>query len=796
MPTTTVYTDGACVGNPGPGGWAWAIPGGSYASGAAARTTNQRMEIQAALEAVMALDGPLEIVSDSTYVVNCFRDRWWAGLAGPGLAQQPEEAGRQPRSVGAAHRRLSGGHRTAAIPVGQGPQRRPHERSRRPPRRRRRRHPAGPRRGRPRRRTWARPTVPARTGVTSARVGVDTGGTFTDVVTDTGEVVKLDSLPGDPAQPVAAGVARVGGALVLAHGTTVATNALLERAGGRVALISSEGQRDVIEIARQARPSLYDLWADRPDPLVARHLRFEVSGRLDATGREVVPLGPIPAIPADVDGVAVCLLHADRNPDQERAVAAALAGFNVVCSSDVSPEYREYERTVTTVADAYLRRPCQAYLGRLRSLAGEVLVMTSAGGLIPVAEAADHPVRLLLSGPAGGVLAAAAASTAAGFSDCVSFDMGGTSTDVCLIRGGRPEPAAQRRVAGLPIRMPALDVHTIGAGGGSIAAIDAGGALVVGPRSAGADPGPGLLRAGRDATYRHRRRRGGRADSPGWSRWPGPPRRRRRPSGPGGQRGHRGGGHRGRGSGHGAGRAGGVGPTGRRSRRPGPGGVRGRRPAARLRPGRGAGHAGGHRAAPGRRAFGGRDARGAPPGGPGAFLAAIPPITPVPKPPRPPWRARRGAPGEPGAPGWRRPWTAATRARAMSSRCPPWPGSRRSMPAATGSCSPALPSRWSPSGPRLGGPHPLTRPTWPHPARAGRVVGPAIIAGAGLHRMGGGRLAGRGRAVGCMVADESGVDRVDPAALQVLDLAAHGGRDRDGRGAATVVAFPEYQGTG
>jgi N-methylhydantoinase A/oxoprolinase/acetone carboxylase beta subunit len=303
-------------------------------------------------------------------------------------------------------------------------------------------------------------------------------------------VAKLASRRDDPARPVAEGVRGVGGADTLAHGTTVATNALLERRGGRVALISSEGQRDVIEIARQARPSLYDLWADRPEPLVPRALRFEVAGRLDATGKEVTPLGAIPTLPPDVDAVAVCLLHADLNPQQERAVAAALGEHLVVCSTDVSPEYREYERTVTTVADAYLRRPCAAYLDGLRPVAPEVLVMTSAGGLVPLAEAAARPVALLLSGPAGGVLAAAAAAAAAGFADCVTFDMGGTSTDVCLIRGGRPEPAAQRRVAGLPIRMPSLDVHTIGAGGGSLARVDAGGALVVGPQSAGADPGP------------------------------------------------------------------------------------------------------------------------------------------------------------------------------------------------------------------------------------------------------------------------------------------------------------------
>jgi N-methylhydantoinase A/oxoprolinase/acetone carboxylase beta subunit len=337
--------------------------------------------------------------------------------------------------------------------------------------------------------------VTADSPANSGRVGVDTGGTFTDVVSDTGQVVKLDSRPDEPAAPVAAGVARVGGARVLAHGTTVATNALLERGGGRVALITTAGQRDVIEIARQARPSLYDPWADRPLPLVPRHLRFEVAGRLDAAGCELAPPGAPPAVPAGVDVVAVCLLHADRNPAHERAIAGLLAGAGlggaaVVCSSDVSPEYREYERTVTTVADAYLRRPCQAYLRDLQRLGDEVLVMTSAGGLIPLADAVARPVRLLLSGPAGGVLAAASAAVAAGYGDCVSFDMGGTSTDVCLIRAGRPEPAAERRVAGLPIRMPALDVHTIGAGGGSIAAIDAGGALVVGPQSAGADPGP------------------------------------------------------------------------------------------------------------------------------------------------------------------------------------------------------------------------------------------------------------------------------------------------------------------
>jgi N-methylhydantoinase A/oxoprolinase/acetone carboxylase beta subunit len=323
------------------------------------------------------------------------------------------------------------------------------------------------------------------------RLGVDTGGTFTDVVTSDGEVVKLLSTPADPARAVADGAAAVGGADVLSHGTTVATNALLERRGGRVALLTTEGHVDVIEIARQVRPSLYDPWSDRPEPLVPRDLRFEVSGRLDAAGHEITPVGPV-RLPPDVDSVAVCLLHADLNPAHERRLGAGARrdGLDATLSSEVSPEFREYERTVTTTANSYLRRPCRSYLLGLARLAGEVFVMTSAGGLIPLVDAAERPVALLLSGPAGGVLAASAASLAAGYPDAVTFDMGGTSTDVCLIRAGRPEPASQRTVAGLPIRMPSLDVHTIGAGGGSIARIDRGGALVVGPESAGAAPGP------------------------------------------------------------------------------------------------------------------------------------------------------------------------------------------------------------------------------------------------------------------------------------------------------------------
>ena len=335
------------------------------------------------------------------------------------------------------------------------------------------------------------------------RFGVDTGGTFTDLVGDDGRVVKVPSTPDDPMRALQTVLDEAGAetsAELLAHGTTVATNALLEGRGGRVALVTTHGFADVIEIARQVRPSLYDPMADRPRPLVPRDLRVQVAGRLDGHGRELEALDPasIPSVPHRVDAVAVCLLHADLDAAHEQLVAKELAarGLDVTCSHEVSPEFREYERTVTTVANAVLRPVCRDYLLGLDGLAREALVMTSEGGLVPATDAAERPAALLLSGPAGGVRAAAAVALACGFPDAVSFDMGGTSTDVCLVRGGVPEPAPSRIVAGYPIRLPALDIHTIGAGGGSIAGIDAGGALVVGPDSAGAVPGPACY--GRD----------------------------------------------------------------------------------------------------------------------------------------------------------------------------------------------------------------------------------------------------------------------------------------------------------
>ncbi|MGI8662426.1 MAG: hydantoinase/oxoprolinase family protein [Acidimicrobiales bacterium] len=325
-------------------------------------------------------------------------------------------------------------------------------------------------------------------------LGVDTGGTFTDGVDAQGNVAKVVSTPDDPARAVSEVVAELGGAGMLAHGTTVATNALLERRGATVALVTNRGFADVIEIGRQDRPSLYDPFLDRPEPLVPRHLRFEVDGRLAADGSELEPVGTagLLPLPEGVDAVAVCLLHSDLDDSHERAVGAVLnaAGHDVSLSVDVSPEFREVERTTTTVVNAYLRAPCRPYLARLADVAQEVLVLTSAAGLLPLAAASELPAALLLSGPAGGVIAGAAVAAANGFPDAVTLDMGGTSSDVCLVRGGVPGAAPGRVVGGFPVRLAALDINTIGAGGGSIASLDPGGALVVGPRSAGAVPGP------------------------------------------------------------------------------------------------------------------------------------------------------------------------------------------------------------------------------------------------------------------------------------------------------------------
>ncbi|HUW03254.1 MAG TPA: hydantoinase/oxoprolinase family protein [Acidimicrobiales bacterium] len=325
------------------------------------------------------------------------------------------------------------------------------------------------------------------------RVGVDTGGTFTDLVSADGRVTKVPSTPDDPASAVASAMRGLA-VRALAHGTTVATNAVLEGLDTVVTLLCTEGLEDIVEIARQDRPLLYDDSVRRPPPLVDRDHRIGVSGRFAVDGQVLVALDTSAAdrIPADTEAVAVALLHSDLDASHEREIARIVvdSGYDVSCSSAVAPEFREYERTVTTVLNAALRPVCRRYLSRVGQMAEETSVMASSGGLLDLDVAAELPAALLLSGPAGGVGAAADAARLAGFESAVTFDMGGTSTDVCLVQDGRPEPAGVRRVAGYEVRFPSLDIHTIGAGGGSIAWLDAGGAQRVGPQSAGARPGP------------------------------------------------------------------------------------------------------------------------------------------------------------------------------------------------------------------------------------------------------------------------------------------------------------------
>jgi N-methylhydantoinase A len=347
------------------------------------------------------------------------------------------------------------------------------------------------------------------------RVGIDVGGTFTDLVAIADGrlvVAKVPTAPADQAAGVAAAVAAAGidaaAAEALAHGTTVATNALLERRGARVALVTTEGFRDVIEIGRQNRPSLYDLTLDRPPPLVPRGLRFTVRERMGPAG-VVVPLDEASLAEtveliraADVEAVAVCLLFSYLHPAHEErvgeAIAEALPGVHVSLSSRVLPEAREYERCSTTAANAYLGPALSAYLERLEP---RPLVMQSSGGVVDAAAAAARPAACVLSGPAGGVVGGAFVAAASGFADALTLDMGGTSTDVAAVVAGRVQSTTDSVVGGVPIRFPMVDVHTVGAGGGSVAWLDEGGALRVGPRSAGAAPGPAAYgRGGEEPT--------------------------------------------------------------------------------------------------------------------------------------------------------------------------------------------------------------------------------------------------------------------------------------------------------
>ena len=362
------------------------------------------------------------------------------------------------------------------------------------------------------------------------RIAIDTGGTFTDCVwIEDGQLrmLKIFSTPADPSQAIAEAIRKIAPTadFILLHGTTVGTNTLLERKGARTALVTTSGFEDAIEIGRQARPKLYDFFFDRTPPLVPKELRFGVHERTAADG-EILTQPTNEELRALADqiasahpqSIAISLLFSFANPRNEEAVVQALKSLNapLSISHQILPEFREYERTSTVVINAYLQPVMERYLRnleqscrrdvarnvsttlrsakirrakRLANSAARIFVMQSSGGITALSTAAREPVRTVLSGPAGGVVGALATARASGFENIIAFDMGGTSTDVSLVEG-TIKSANAAHVAGLPISVPMLDIHTVGAGGGSLARFDAAGVLRVGPESAGADPGP------------------------------------------------------------------------------------------------------------------------------------------------------------------------------------------------------------------------------------------------------------------------------------------------------------------
>ncbi len=344
-------------------------------------------------------------------------------------------------------------------------------------------------------------------------VGIDVGGTFTDIaVLEDGvlSVHKLPSTPADPSVGITTGIGDIDVDVAAAdfiHGSTVATNALLEGKGGRTALVTTLGFEDVLEIGRQNRADLYDLSMERPTPLAPWQLRFGLPERVDYTGAILDDLtsesvDALLALLTDaaVDGVAVSFLFSFLNPIHEEMLAQRLAELPnrpfISISSKILPEFREYERTSTVVVNSYVGPVMARYLTQLESALGRGLrIMQSSGGSITAGLAADQPVRTILSGPAGGVVGAFYTGVQAGYPDIITLDMGGTSTDVSLCPG-RIKETTSANLGGYPVSVPMIEIHTVGAGGGSIARVDAGGALVVGPQSAGADPGPACYGSG------------------------------------------------------------------------------------------------------------------------------------------------------------------------------------------------------------------------------------------------------------------------------------------------------------
>lgn len=350
----------------------------------------------------------------------------------------------------------------------------------------------------------------------NVRIGVDTGGTFTDIILSRRGGIVIKKVPSRPEAAEQAivdglsGIIEAGESGTIVHGTTIATNALLSRTGRRTALVTTAGFEDILEIGRQDRPNLYDLSARKPAPLVSGELVFGLDERTLHSG-EILESLTDTAIDelgqklktAGAESIAVCLLFSYANPRHERMVQEALErlGLSVSISSDVLPAYREYERCSTTVVNAYVAPAITQYLERLKSALDrwQIQIMQSNGGSISISAACKRPVVTILSGPAGGAIGARKLAARVGEPKAISFDMGGTSTDVSLIAGDLSW-STETEVSGCPIAIPAIDIHTVGAGGGSIASLDAGGALRVGPQSAGADPGPACYGKGDQPT--------------------------------------------------------------------------------------------------------------------------------------------------------------------------------------------------------------------------------------------------------------------------------------------------------
>ena len=347
------------------------------------------------------------------------------------------------------------------------------------------------------------------------RVGIEVGGTFTDLVVVDGAGVRTAKVPSTPARPDEGAIHAIEAAGIdpaqideLVHGSTVATNAVLERKGARVCLFVTRGTRDVLLLQRHDRRSIYDLCYRKPEPVVPRRDTFEIDERLAADGAVITPLdgaataGLVKTALAggDYEAAAVCFLHAYIDPAHEQAVARIIReiapDLPVTCSSDVTREFREYERTSTTALAAYVQPVIAGYVTRFsetlaaRGFCGRFSIMQSNGGRMPAAAMARNAIAALFSGPAAGVIGAVRGVAAAGYGNLITLDMGGTSTDVSLVADGQPELAAMTTIDGLPVKTPVVDIVTVGAGGGSIAWVDDGGLLRVGPRSAGATPGP------------------------------------------------------------------------------------------------------------------------------------------------------------------------------------------------------------------------------------------------------------------------------------------------------------------